>query len=196
MNSEYTDISRENVMLRVCRSPLEPPGNCGQEPDSLPEGREELLPEASLGREFPHFLRSVSNLVAEALPLLPDLEENLDALKAAFLKALRARLAASGIDVENTRLVIGLDASGHFGLLDATPAREELPELPDLSEFADIMREMARQSLLLRSLHDMSSLVDLPEAGAVGQEVETLPCIPPYHVCLRGALSHFYFPAR
>lgn len=166
-----------------------------------PEARRALVA-ISLEHARPDLLNSLTRLAAEAEPLLSDMEDALDALKEMFLDMLRARLTEAGVNVEETRLVVGLDATGHFGVPDRADARGEALDaaLTAAPELEAVLREIARQSLLLRGLQDIGAAVTqagaaAPEAASAAGEAGEARAYP-YHVCLRGALSHFYFPAR
>lgn len=156
----------------------------------LTEIMRETIPE----RHQPLFLKRIAELLHCAEPILPEMEDALDNLKEAFLALLRLRLAEVGIDTD-TRLVLGLDRDGRLEVVDAAhPRADELGALlGHTPELEDAMREIARRTTLLRGLQDIGNAV-----SETSEEPDE-PCHPvrtggPYHVCLRGALSHFYFP--
>jgi len=105
-------------------------GSAGPAPTDMaaflagPEARRALAA-TSLEHAQPDLLNSLTRLAAEAEPLLSDMEDTLDALKEMFLEMLRARLTEVGVNVEETRLVVGLDAAGRFGVPDRTGASGE-----------------------------------------------------------------------
>ncbi len=179
MDNEYTAFSSENSMLHLHRL------SAGPAPTDMaaflagPEARRALAA-TSLEHAQPDLLNSLTRLAAEAEPLLSDMEDTLDALKEMFLEMLRARLTEVGVNVEETRLVVGLDAAGRFGVPDRTGASGEALDaaLTATPELEAVLREIAAPGAA-------SADRDAGEARAY-----------PYHVCLRGALSHFYFPAR
>lgn len=173
-----------------------------------PEARR-VLDSASLERSRPELLHCLRRLAAEAEPFLPDMEDALDELKESFVDMLRAYLTRAGVDTEETRLVVGLDAAGRFGVVEQTsdPGRSPVALnaldalLRAAPELEAVLREIARQSLLLRGLQDIGAAVEQGgsadmELAPSGDDERGLLSACPYHVCLRGALSHFYFPAR
>ena len=201
MDNEYTAFSSENSMLHLHRLSA---GSAGPAPTDMaaflagPEARRALAA-TSLEHAQPDLLNSLTRLAAEAEPLLSDMEDTLDALKEMFLEMLRARLTEVG---EETRLVVGLDAAGRFGVPDRTGASGEALDaaLTATPELEAVLREIARQSLLLRGLQDIGAAVTqggpaAPGAASADRDAGEARAYP-YHVCLRGALSHFYFPAR
>ena len=204
MDNEYTAFSSENSMLHLHRLSA---GSAGPAPTDMaaflagPEARRALAA-TSLEHAQPDLLNSLTRLAAEAEPLLSDMEDTLDALKEMFLERLRARLTEVGVNVEETRLVVGLDAAGRFGVPDRTGASGEALDaaLTATPELEAVLREIARQSLLLRGLQDIGAAVTqggpaAPGAASADRDAGEARAYP-YHVCLRGALSHFYFPAR
>lgn len=232
VDTEYSAFSSVHSMLRLQRLPADPVSPAGPVQADMAAffaGQEarRVLAAASLERSRPELLDSLTRLAAEAEPLLPDMEEVLDELKERFLDMLRVYLARAGVDTENTRLVVGLDAAGRFGVVDQAseacrfPDAQDAPDASDASdataapdaitaldallsaapELAAVLREIARQSLLLRGLQDIGAAVARGESAGMGSESSGDDGngglgVCPYHVCLRGALSHFYFPAR
>lgn len=238
MDTEYPAFSSVHSMLRLQRLPVDPVSPAGPVQTDMAaffagEEARRVLAEASLERSRPELLESLTRLAAEAEPLLPDMEEALDELKERFLDMLRVYLARAGVDTDETRLVVGLDAAGRFGVVEQTneacrspnaPSAPDTSDAPDVlgasgataasdamqaldallsaaPELAAVLREIARQSLLLRGLQDIGAAVARGESAGMGFDFSgddgsggLSAC--PYHVCLRGALSHFYFPAR
>ena len=154
--------------------------------------------EVTLECAQPNLLKSLTSLVHQAGPLLPGMEDALDSLKEAFLELLRVKLEENDVSLD-ARLVLGLDTSGRFGVIDAGhPQYEALQSLlGETPELEAAMREIARQSLLLRGLQDIGYVVGCEgECPADALDLTSLGQDTSYHVCLKGALSHFYFPAR
>lgn len=148
-------------------------------------------------------------------PLVSELEGILEGLKETFLELLHFKLSLAQVNLES-RLVLGLNVHWELQLVDKNHSDAAKIEqiLLDSPELGIGLREIARQSLFLRGVLDVQSSLYTPEHDIInskdllqrqlllnnhGLDYQTELNLnngagAMYHVCLSGALSHFYFP--
>lgn len=133
---------------------------------------------------------TLSIFLHTAAPLREEMEESVDRLKEAFLNILHEVMSKKGIDLQE-RLALGLDGN-ILRLIDASHSRADDVEavLSDMPKLAEILRQIAADTLVLRSLDTLEQAFGLCVAGGRGRHGEL---VENYQVCLKGDLSHFYY---
>lgn len=184
MNHSFSSTDPVQSMLHVRQ----------QDVGMLPHGPEDLaalLAGASLESARPEFLACLDQMLENAAPHLPDVEEHLDQLKDHFLESLRQRLAEAGINPDQ-RLVLGLDEDGAFRVVEPADDPALVALFANCPEFGAAFGHIAVQATLLRGIQDIGAAMGR-EPGLDGRTLGTI--LPGrYHVCLKGGLSHFYVP--
>lgn len=170
-------------------------------PEGLPRGvAPELTRERSTDYQVKNepvidsvaFLSTLETFVRSVNPVLADMEEQLETLKERMLVLLRQTLQAMPVDLEN-RVVIELDESGRLHLTQPADVPSQVMAQHDSAlqhpELLSGMYTLAVHSSLVRCVEELQSLhqsARLPYTEGADN--------PIYHVCLKGPLSHFYFP--
>ncbi|MBD5417609.1 MAG: hypothetical protein HDR50_08125 [Desulfovibrio sp.] len=176
MNTESRNHLAEMVHLRNSDTPL-----TVQARSAIPESLPPSSPDSATSR-----LREFMNQSAE---LLPELEEQLDALQEAFVSLLERQFEKEKFSPEH-RLHIFLSPEGKLVVEgeddDADKVCAIFSRQPQLHQR---FRELARLALLTHGIAVARRAHAAMEAGADSDEE---PLLGRYHMCLKGSLSHFY----
>ena len=145
----------------------------------------------SLPHSQPLLYDSLHTLLSTTVPLRQDMEESLDQLKEAFLNVVYEVLREGGIDVQQ-RLVLGF-ANAKLEVVERSHPQAALIDalLDRTPMLATVLRQIAADTLMLRSLNTLDHAFTLCRNENQGHGDNAV--LDTYQVCLKGALSHFYY---
>lgn len=133
--------------------------------------------------------RRLRDFMLEGAELAPALEEHLDALQEGFVSQLERQFEKEKFSPAN-RLHIFLSAEGKLVVEGADDDADKVCAIfsrqPGLQRR---FRELARLALLTHGIAVARRAHAALETGADSDEA---PILARYHMCLKGALSHFY----
>ena len=177
VNTESRNHLAEMVHLRNGTTPLAASPRSAT-PDCLPPAS----PDSATGRRLREFM-------TESAELLPALEEQLDALQETFVSLLERQFEKEKFTPAH-RLHIFLSPEGKLVVEgeddDADKVCAIFSRQPQLQQR---FRELARLALLTHGIAVARRAHAAMEAGA---DSDDEPLLARYHMCLKGALSHFY----
>ena len=177
MNTESRNHLAEMVHLRNGATPLAA-STRSADPDTLPSSS---LDDATA--------RRLRDFMLEGAELFPVLEEQLDALQETFVSLLERQFEKEKFTPAN-RLHIFLSPEGKLVVEGADDDADKVCAIFSRQPLLhQRFRELARLALLVLGIAVARRAHAAMDAGT-GSDEE--PLLARYHMCLKGALSHFY----
>lgn len=133
----------------------------------------------------------VQNLCQQSTLVLPHLEDHLGQMKTTFLQQIHELLQTHTISLDS-RLVLGFNEHQQLCLCDEThPDYKRINALlVQQKNLGQFLSRIASESVLFDSLQHLQTMFH--HHRKLFEEGEQSP-FENYRVCLKGALSHFYF---
>lgn len=183
MNTESRNHLTEMIHLRNGATPLAA-APLATESDTLPPAP---LDDATA--------RRLRDFMLEGAELLPILEEQLDALQETFVSLMERQFEKEKFTPAN-RLHLFLSADGKLVVEGADDDADRVCAIFSRHPLLQRrFRELARLALLTHGLavaRTAHAAMEGSEAAAGEAASEGEPLLGRYHMCLKGALSHFY----
>lgn len=136
--------------------------------------------------------RRVKDFLLEGAQLVPELEEHLDVLQEAFVSLMERQFDQEKFTPAN-RLHIFLSAEGNLVVEGADDDAEKVCAIFSREpQLLQRFKELAKLALLTHGLSVAQCAQAEIEGGGDAFDAEAASLLGRYHMCLKGALSHFY----